>query len=189
MEINNICEQIKLSQEHNADAMENLLCKFSPILKKYAYYLRYDDAYYDMQVNFIELIYKINILDFLDKPEQYILSYIKKSMYHSYIKESKKSNIYRYTQTDSSGDRENLQIFIETLNPTHDEYTGLLLLDLKRVLSEKEFRVIYYHYFLEYSINEIAIMTNISSQSVNKTKKGALKKLRATVSLDYLNRK
>ena len=77
MEINNICEQIKLSQEHNADAMENLLCKFSPILKKYAYYLRYDDAYYGMQVNFIELIYKINILDFLDKPEQYILSYIK----------------------------------------------------------------------------------------------------------------
>lgn len=181
MEINDINKQIKLAQEHNSDALEKLISKFHPILNKFAFYLRYDDAYYDIQAEFIELILKINISDFLDKPEQYILSYIKKSMYHSYIKESKKNSIYQHSQMDLSDDREDAQALIETLNPTHDEYVGLLIVDLKSVLSEKEFRVIYYHYFLQYTINEIAIINDVSRQSVNKVKIVALKKLRAII--------
>jgi len=181
MEINHICKQIKLAQEHKANAFENLLCEFSPLFKKYAFYLEYDDAFYDIQLDFIELILKIHVSDFSDKPEPYVLSYIKKSMYHSYIKESKKVNIYRYSQMDLGDNREDLQAFIETLNPTHDQYTELLIVDLKSVLSEKEFRVIYYHYFLQYSINEIAEISNVSRQSVNKVKIIALKKLKTTI--------
>ena len=82
---------------------------------------------------------------------------------------------------DLGDNREDLQAFIETLNPTHDQYTELLIVDLKSVLSEKEFRVIYYHYFLQYSINEIAEISNVSRQSVNKVKIIALKKLKTTI--------
>ena len=181
MEINHICKQIELAKENKADAFENLLNEFSPLFKKYAFYLEYDDAFYDIQLDFIELILKINIYDFWNKPGQYILSYIKKSMYHAYIKESKKAEEYRCAQVDLRGAMEDPEAFMDTLNPTHDEYTALLITDLKKSLSDKEFQVIYNHYFLQYSISEISIKIHISRQTVNKVKMTALKKLKKEV--------
>jgi len=38
-----------------------LVKKFEPLLKKYAYLLDYDDAYNDLLVDYLELIKKMNV--------------------------------------------------------------------------------------------------------------------------------
>lgn len=52
---------ISQSQNRDIDATLKLIEKFKPILKKYAYKLYYNDAYNDLLMDFIELIYNIKL--------------------------------------------------------------------------------------------------------------------------------
>lgn len=48
------------AQQGNQEAMLELINRFQPLLKKYARKLRYDDAYEDCQLFYIELIKKMD---------------------------------------------------------------------------------------------------------------------------------
>ena len=60
-----------------------------------------------------------------------------------------------------------------------DEYRRLLIYDLKRTLTAKEFSVIYALIFKELSVAEVAEKQGISRQAVNQMKNSAIKKLRS----------
>lgn len=47
-----LSEAITSAQHNNPDSLLALIEKFKPLLKKYAYKLRYEDAYYDLQLDF-----------------------------------------------------------------------------------------------------------------------------------------
>ena len=138
-----------------------LLEKFSPLLKKYAFFLQSEDALQDFQCFLLMFAKNLQLNELTISTDGAIISYINKAIYHHYIALSKAKR----HQFDTA--------FSES-----DTYNNLLLLDLKRALSTEEYHVIYDHYFRQYSIQEIATRDNKSRQAINKCKKTAIIKLR-----------
>lgn len=149
-----------------------LLEKFSPLLKKYAFFMQSEDALPDFQC-FLPAFSKNLQLDKLTmSTDGAIISYINKAIYHHYIALSKEKRHQLPTVSiEIQTDYDPLQF--DTAFSESDTYNNLLLLDLKRA-----YHVIYDHYFRQYSIQEIATSDNKSRQAVNKCKKTALEKLR-----------
>ena len=56
-----LSEAISSAQHNNPDSLLALIEKFKPLLKKYAYKLHYEDAYYDLQLDFIQIVLSINL--------------------------------------------------------------------------------------------------------------------------------
>ena len=78
-----------LRQVPDAEAVDELVRRFDKSLRKYARYLRYEDAYNDLLIFFIELIQSAPLRATLDKGDGVIVNYIAKSIKGEYIKLSK----------------------------------------------------------------------------------------------------
>ena len=148
-----------------------LLEKFSPLLKKYAFFLQSEDALPDFQCFLLAFAKNLQL------NELTIISYINKAIYHHYIALSKaKRHQLPTVSIESQTEYDPLQF--DTAFSESDTYNNLLLPNLKRALSTEEYHVIYDHYFRQYSIQEIATRDNKSRQAINKCKKTAIAKLR-----------
>lgn len=134
-----------------------LLEKFSPLLKKYAFFLQSEDALPDFQCFLLAFAKNLQLDKLTMSTDGAIISYINVSI-------------------ESQTDYDPLQF--DTTFSESDTYNNLLLLDLKRALSTEEYHVIYDHYFRQYSIQEIAARDNKSRQAINKCKKTAIAKLK-----------
>lgn len=55
-----ICRLLVRAQRGDEEAMLELIKRFQPLLRKYAKKLRYDDAYEDCRLFFIELIKSVD---------------------------------------------------------------------------------------------------------------------------------
>lgn len=164
------------TENDDGQAILDLIEFFKPIIIKYSKKLKYDDAKLDMQSDFIRVIDKLkNNLN--NESDRYVLSYVKKSMYHSYIKYSKKNNKYSKEVPLSSFGNDTQYIVDNNLNNC-DDYSSILLNEIKAYLTKKEFMVIRYIFFKDYSINDVAQAFGVSRQTINQTKKRALEKLR-----------
>ena len=149
-------------QHGNKEQMLALLEKFTPLLRKYAYFLHSEDAYQD----------KLTI-----STNGAIINYINKAVYHQYISIIRDSKAQIHTvNIDDQEDYDPLEYDIQF--GQSDTYTGLLLQDLKHVLTEQEYYVIYEHFFQQRSIQEIADKVGQTRQGINQCKNTALKKLR-----------
>ena len=154
-----------------------LLEKFSPLLKKYAFFLQSEDALPDFQCFLLAFAKNLQLNELTISTDGAIISYINKAIYHHYIALSKaKRHQLPTVSIESQTDYDPLQF--DTTFSESDTYNNLLLLDLKRALSTEEYHVIYDHYFRQYSIQEIATRDNKSRQAINKCKKTAIAKLR-----------
>lgn len=154
-----------------------LLEKFSPLLKKYAFFLQSEDALQDFQCFLLAFAKNLHLTELTISTDGAIISYINKAIYHHYIALSKaKRHQLPTVSIESQTEYDPLQF--DTAFSESDTYNNLLLLDLKRALSAEEYHVIYDHYFRQYSIQEIATRDNKSRQAINKCKKTALEKLR-----------
>lgn len=154
-----------------------LLEKFSPLLKKYAFFLQSEDALQDFQCFLLAFAKNLQLNELTISTDGAIISYINKAIYHHYIALSKaKRHQLPTVSIESQTDYDPLQF--DTAFSESDTYNNLLLLDLKRALSTEEYHVIYDHYFRQYSIQEIATRDNKSRQAINKCKKTAIIKLR-----------
>jgi len=71
--------------------LSELLNVFNPLLKKYAYLLSYENALDDLRGDFVKLINNIDLADMAEADDFTLLSYIRKSVYDSYLKKSGKS--------------------------------------------------------------------------------------------------
>ena len=154
-----------------------LLEKFSPLLKKYAFFLQSEDALQDFQCFLLMFAKNLQLDKLTMSTDGAIISYINKAIYHHYIALSKaKRHQLPTVSIESQTEYDPLQF--DTAFSESDTYNNLLLLNLKRALSTEEYHVIYDHYFRQYSIQEIATRDNKSRQAINKCKKTAIAKLR-----------
>ncbi len=169
------------SQGGDGNATLMLIEKFSPLLKKYAFKLSYEDAYNDLLLDFIELLHNMQIENIHNKSEGSMVSYICTSVHSSYIKKlievKRLRNILLYSDLN-----DNELYYIEAISATNDIYQEYELSFIKKILTKQELSVISMIYFTGYTVTEIANFYGTSRQAVNQMKNRALKKLRNTFS-------
>ena len=173
----NISDLIAESQNGNNDATLLLIEKFKPLLKKYAYKLYYEDAYYDLLVDFIDMIHDINLDHIYDKGEGKMVVYIYKSINSSFIKRltviKKLHNCILYSDLS-----ENQLYYVNIISSINDEYFMNELPSISLFLTKTEFLIINMIYCSGYTVAEIASVFDISRQAVNQMKRRALNKLK-----------
>lgn len=180
MSENQLWEQIKFAQKEKGQALLMLIEKFSPLIYKYAGLLRYEDAKNDLCCDFISLILGFNTDVSVSYDDPSVLSYIKKSIHRSYIARSTLQDLDKRCRPMSMlSDSE--QLHVESVSAKTDNHENLLISEMKGVLNIHEFAVVYQHFFLGFSIEEIALKLKTSRQSINQTKKRALKKMKETI--------
>lgn len=117
-----------------------LLEKFSPLLKKYAFFLQSEDALPDFQCFLLSFAKKSQLIELTIRTDDAIISYINKAIYHHYIALSKaKRHQLPTVSIEIQTDYDPLQF--DTAFSESDTYNNLLLLDLKRALSAEEYIV------------------------------------------------
>lgn len=172
-----IKELIVQSQTGNRDATLKLVEKFDPLLKKYAYKLYYDDAYNDLLLDFINILYNMRLDLLRDTSEGTLVSYICTSIRSSYIKRlialKKLHNFVPYSALSDSE-----LYYAEATSATSDSYFEFEFTGVNRVLTDLELTIVRRIYLSGYSVTEIASICGISRQAVNQTKNRALKKLK-----------
>lgn len=167
---------IQAIQDGDKEQALALLEKFSPLLKKYAFFMQSEDALPDFQCFLLAFSKNLQLDKLTMSTDGAIISYINKAIYHHYIALSKaKRHQLPTVSIESQTDYDPLQF--DTTFSESDTYNNLLLLDLKRALSTEEYHVIYDHYFRQYSIQEIAARDNKSRQAINKCKKDSNHKI------------
>lgn len=83
---------ILLAKAGNSEILIELIKQFKPLLKKYAWKLEYEDAYEDLQLEFIKLVKEFPIENLSLKNDAGVVSYLNKSIYHAFIALSKKEH-------------------------------------------------------------------------------------------------
>lgn len=168
---NTLLKKIIEAQNDHEEKLLDLINDFTPLLKKYAYLLRYEDAFADLRLEFIEIILGIDSDRFSLYEEAQMLSYIKISVRNAYIKLSKHYSNNENNSFCVADVRDELE------DAHFDDYEGMLLEDLKKYLTENEFDVIYQNIFIGRTVSDIASLKNVSRQAINQVKTRALKKL------------
>lgn len=168
---------IAQSQSGEVDATLELVNKFKPLLRKYAFKLNFDDAYDDLLLDFLILMKSIPLQYLKSCSEGTLITYIQKSIYYSYIKHSirikKLRNISLYSDL-----KEGELYHIEAKTAIFDDYADIDMQGFGQLLTKSELLIIKMIYYSGYSVSEIAIICGISRQAVNQTKIRALKKLK-----------
>ncbi|GMQ59589.1 hypothetical protein AN1V17_39860 [Vallitalea sediminicola] len=166
----NLQSTIKDIKNNNKYAMELLLDTFSPLLKKYAYKLNYEDAIYELSIFLIETVINFPSRIIEDK---FAVSYICKCMYHQYLKLSiKNDKIRKEIPTEDNILYSYLSYDSKIENKIILEYA------IEKALSSKEKQIISLKYNSGYSDSVIAEKLGISRQTVNKYKNKALRNLK-----------
>lgn len=171
-----ILKQISEAQNDH-EKIEEIIKRFNPLLKKYARKLNYEDAYFDMRISFIELILNIKVEMFPQNEDKYILGYISKATHQIFLKYARKNQMIGCEIIESQIEDFDLENLGNQLS-YNESYDGLLIEDLKKVLSEKEYEVICEWLFQGKSIQQIANQEKISRQAVFAKKRRALKKMK-----------
>ena len=83
---NSLLNKIIEAQNDHEEKLTVLIEDFTPILKKYASRMNYEDAFADLRLEFIEIILGIDPKRFVSYKEAQMLSYIKISVRNAYIK-------------------------------------------------------------------------------------------------------
>lgn len=173
-------ELIQNAQKGNKEAMLELINRFSPLFRKYAKKLNYEDAYEDIVLYFIKMIKTFKLDEMKNVKEAAIISYINISIVNFYHKSIYRA-IHDKKEIAISVLTEEQRYYIESLLVKNDAPDILLELKGKDLLDENEYRLLSMIYVEDYSVAEIARMYNKTRQSVNQMKQRILKKLRKTM--------
>lgn len=171
-----LCDLVVMAQKGDKDAMLELINKFTPLLKKYAVKLGYEDADADIVLYYIELIKAINLSRLTCQNDEVIVSYINRSIINFYKKGIKK-RIEAKREILLSELTEEQVYCIEAQNAKRDKYNLVHEIGMKEILNQTEYQLICLIYYEGYTTAEIARIENKSRQAVNQLKQRALKKL------------
>lgn len=173
-----ISDLIILSQSGDENATLSLVNKFKPLLNKYAYKINYGDAYEELLLEFLILIKSIQLHSISNNSEGALVTYIQKSIYNSFVKQSIKIKQLRSVSLYSELS-EGEMYYVESITAHSNDYDlDIDLQSINHILTNQELIIIKMIYFLGYSPLEISIFYGISRQAANQTKKRALKKLK-----------
>ncbi len=172
-----LCDLIRRAQVGNNDAVVELIDRFQPLLKKYAAKLKYEDAYEDIILFFIEFIKYFNLKSMNSLKDEVIVSYINTSIINFYNKKIQKLIERKKEIIISDLTRE--QIYYAEVRLAKEDKTDIFTeLGIEKKLNQNECRIIYLVYIEGYSVAEIARYLDKSRQAVNQLKHRALKKLK-----------
>lgn len=160
----------------NEKAYLELLNRYQKLLHKYANLLNYEDAYEDLRLFFLELVYHMRGAPVLKKGEGAIVKYIVMSVKNKYIALSKRQG-QRSESSFSELSDEQLAI-IESMSSERDEQDITEFFPVSGGLSEREEVVIRELIVEGYSVCDVAAKHNVSRQAVNQMKLRALKKIK-----------
>lgn len=169
-----LCNLIPKAKNGDQNAMMEIIKRFTPIIKKYAYKLNYEDTEQDLILNLIQTIHKMPLLNF----DGQAVSYITSSIRHCYIMhlqkhiQKREREVY-YEQDFTGSSDENLNIY----NEIHIDLQSAL-----DKLSPIQREIIISKFFFYKSDKDITAMLNISRQTVYKNKIKALEILRKELS-------
>lgn len=177
-----LADCIRLAQTNN-EALEALLQKFAPLIKKCGRQLHIEDGNEEMILAFIELVKDFSPSNLRNIDDGTVVQYIKQSMYHYCFRIYKK---YHHVETVIGWDEISPKEEAEYL-ATQDKIQlndGLLTELQIDVLTkrEREREIITLMFENSLTAAEIARRWGCSRQSVNQGKIVALKKLRKTFS-------
>lgn len=150
------------NQDMNAFAM--IYDEFKRLIYKYAGKLCDDDAVQELTLFLIELLYSIDLSKFKGKNDDGLKRYIAVSLKHKYITVSKENDNYKKLCDRS-------EIYDNSFSDTLENLSAKEAL---KCLSHKQKIIIIYKYFYCLSDSEIAGITGISRQAVNRLKNRAL---------------
>ena len=168
--MNNLYHIIKKCKNKSSEEILIIINMFDPLINKYVRLLNFDDAKSELITTLIETLFKIPIHKSNFNQNKYIISYIKKSIFHKYISISKKIS---YESKYESEFDFNL---IES-----NKSTDLEFYDLINDLTPKEKTILISKFIKNMKDTEIAQALNISRQAVNQTKNRALIKLKKVI--------
>lgn len=178
-----LMELIINAQNKDENAMMNLISRFDLLLKKYARKLNQEDAYADMATYFIELIHSVNIKNLKNPSDAVIVTYINRSVYNYYCYKIKE--IVSHKNEIVMADLSTEQVYSLQSKLSTEENNNLFWeLNLEKYLTEKEFATVYLIFVKGYSAERIARIKKCSRQSVNQTKKRALKKIKLLMDIE-----
>lgn len=169
--------KIKESQLGNDESLLWLISKFNPIINKYSKKLNYEDSYEEMQFLFIKAIKNIKINKIRNESDGALVKYLERIIYNNFIMSSKH---YEYIKSHEFNINDDIY-HGENMAEENDDYSNLLLFNLRKLLNEKEYRVIYYYFYEEYKTEEIADVLGESVWNIYKLKKSALEKLKTNL--------
>lgn len=174
---NQVFEYVKQFQAGDQTAGMSLIEKFNPMLKSAAFLLAYEDAYDDLVLNLLFEAKHLKLENIKNPTDAGMVTYFHHLVYHLKIKLSDAHHNKKQTYSMSELSEGALNLF-EAQHSTKDEYRSLLLYDMKQILTEKEYLIIYLFFFRDIPISKISDFMGISRQAVNKYKLSAIKKLR-----------
>ena len=150
------------NQDMNAFAM--IYDEFKRLIYRYSGKLCDDDAVQELTLFLIELLYNIDLTKFKDNGEDGLKRYIAVSIKHKYITVSKANDNYNNICEAADICDNSFSDILENLSAK----------EALKCLSPKQRVIIIYKYFYCLSDSEIAKLTGISRQAVNRLKNRAL---------------
>jgi DNA-directed RNA polymerase sigma subunit (sigma70/sigma32) len=169
-----IIDDIQNGQNGNQQAILNLIEKFNPVLKKYARKLETEDAYNDLQLEFLETILYLNCGKLNQQGDGAMVNYLSRSIYHSYVKLlqrliSKKIPAISVDELTDQVLYQNSGFYLD----------GISTIEIPPdLLTRKEKYILHKIHIMGCSSAEIARTNKMSRQNVNQIKLRAEKKLR-----------
>lgn len=173
-------ELIFKCKEGDKKSIEVLCDKFSPLIKHYSFCLNDEDAYNYLVITLITCVKNMPLKLERFTSDKYILSYIESSIFNSYkhFKMSKsKYNKSLYLVGD----------ILEIENNLPDESyfydNAIFFIDLKRILSDKEYSIFHLKYQQGFKDKEIAERYKVIRQAINKK----LNKIKLKLKKSYIS--
>lgn len=168
---------IQLSKGGDNSATLQLVEKFNPLLKKYAFKLSYEDAYNDLLLDFLILLNEINIPHIQQKHDAGIVNYICVCVRNSYIKKIQSLQQQKHIISFSALG-ESAEYILDSTFYAEIPYAKIEFSLMKEVLTEKEWNIIFALFDCGYTPTELAKKIGISRKTLYKRRNNALKKLR-----------
>ena len=165
-------------QRNEQWAMEELLKRFQPLIRRFATYLNTEDAIQELGLCLLNTAIHMPLSNLRSVEDAVFVKYFQSSLYRSYIKISKKDGRYQKHIVFFDDTPEYYQPKIEAKLAVTDEYFMNDPLSVKAYLTEREYLVLCRIILQEEQVSHLAADLHVSRQAINKTKLRALKKLR-----------
>ena len=172
-----IHKQILDYQGGDANAALELVEKFKPLIKRYAFFLHREDSFEDLQCFLLSMLKTWDTSRLSSTDDATVTRYIANSVKNEYIALSKQKAKERGTSYLEDATLPQAREYAQKTS-TCDQYDQLTLQDLHKVLNEYEFAIVYAIYFEQRSVAEVARQKHKTRQAINQTKIKALQKIK-----------
>lgn len=172
-----IHKQILDYQGGDANAALELVEKFKPLIKRYAFFLHREDSFEDLQCFLLSMLKTWDTSRLSSTDDATVTRYIANSVKNEYIALSKQKAKERGTSYLEDATLPQALEYAQKTS-TCDQYDQLTLQDLHKVLNEYEFAIVYAIYFEQRSVAEVARQKHKPRQAINQTKSKRFKNQR-----------